>query len=84
MGGDFEFGCKIKTTHPGVHPTICNLALSPKPWLQWSHLDFKPKKGDFEHIDKIQPIPLDLGDRNETYSGSLWHRAYVTQEQRNF
>ena len=69
MGGDFEFGCKIKTTHPGVHPTICNLALSPKQWLQWSHLDSKPKIGDFEHIGKVQPIPPDLGDGNKTYCG---------------
>ena len=84
MGGDFEFGCKIKTTYPSVHPSIWSLALRPKLWLQRSDLYFKPKNADFEHLDKILPLFQGLGDGNETYCGSLWHRTQVSQEQRNF
>ena len=40
-----------------------------------SDLYSKPKNADFEHLDKILPLFQGLGDGNETYCGSLWHRA---------
>ena len=82
MRGDFDFGVLIKPTHPGGHPNIWILALSPKLWVWQSLLSFKPENSDFDHLDKIGPSCKGMKDENKTCHGPSWYWVKVIHKQR--
>ena len=79
---DFDFGVLIKPTHPGWHPNIWILALSPKLCVWHSLLSFKPENSDFDHLDKKGPSYKVLKNKNKTYHGPLWYWVKVIHKQR--
>ena len=77
LRGDFDFGVLIKPTHPGGHPNIWILALSPKLWVWQSLLSFKPENSDFGLLDKIGPSYKGVKDKNKSYHGTLFYWVKV-------
>ena len=75
LGGDFEFGTKIKSTYTGVHPTIWILALRSKLGAWQSHLCFRLENSEFDHLATMLASTKGLKDGKKTYCGPLGHRA---------